>query len=544
MTVFDQALDLHRRGSLDEAAALYESAIQAEPGHFAATYHLSLLRAQQGRIEDALPLATAAVAIDAASPQALGHLGALLLSLERHWDAITCLERAVTIKPDFAQAYNNLGSALFALGRTEDAITRYRSAISVEPEYADAHNNLGSALRSLGRFDEAMEHFEHAPAARPDNAKAFGDMGVAMRELGRIDEAQTAYESALALKPRADFYRFLSDIHRFAPGDPHLATMEALMAGSELAEDERTDLHFALGKAYADTGEHRRSFEHLLQGNAQKRSTVDYDEAATLTSFATIPKVFTRQVMEAFRGLGDPSAIPVFVLGMPRSGTTLIEQILAGHPDVHAAGELSLFEDALALAFPGTGEPLSAQRLRALGAYYVKHVRKLAPEAGRITDKMPANSRLAGLINLALPNARIVYAQRNPIDNCLSCFSLLFESGQDHTYDLAELGRYYRGHAALMEHWRSVLPPGVMLDVQYEDVVADLETAARRIVAHLGLPWDEKCLEFYRVKRPVQTASAAQVRKPIYHTSVGRWRPYGNLLRPLFEALEIQPTEE
>jgi tetratricopeptide (TPR) repeat protein len=542
MTLFEEALALHKRGLLDEAATLYERAIAGEPSKFPSVYHLSLLRAQQGRTDDALRLAAEAVALDVDSPEALAHLGAVLLSSGRHADAVSVLERAVALKPGYAQAYGNLGSAMFALGRVEEAIARYRRALELEPAYADAHNNLANALHAVGRFDEAMEHFEIASSYQPGNAKVIRDMGVAMAEMGRLDEAQAAYERAIEIEPRAEFFRQLGEVRKYSHGDRHLPAMERLAKDIHALDVEsQTHLHFALGKAYADTGEHERSFRHLLAGNALRRSTEDYDEAATLASFETIPKVFTRDVMEAHRDRGDPSNVPVFILGMPRSGTTLIEQILAAHPEVYAAGERSLFEDAVADVFPGSGEALSAERLKALGARYLAGLRALAPGAQRITDKMPANFRFAGLINLALPNARIIYARRDPIDNCLSCFALLFHDGQEHTYDLAELGRYYRGHESLMDHWRAVLPPGIMLDVQYEAVVADLETQARGIVAHAGLPWNDACLAFDRVRRPVQTASAAQVRKPIYGTSVGRWKPYGHLLRPLFEALRIDP---
>jgi hypothetical protein len=239
-------------------------------------------------------------------------------------------------------------------------------------------------------------------------------------------------------------------------------------------------------------------------------------------------------------GQGDPSPVPVFILGMPRSGTTLVEQMLASHPQVHGAGELSDFTAAVAGLDGPDGVPadIGGAELRRIGARYVARVRPLAPGALRITDKMPANFRFAGLIHLALPNARIIHLRRDPVDTCLSCFSILFGGDQPHTYDLGELGRYYRAYQRLMEHWRAVLPLGVMLEVQYEALVGDFEPQARRIVAHCGLEWDDACLDFYKTQRPVHTASAVQVRRPVYQTSVGRWRPPEDLLRPLLDALD------
>ena len=264
-----------------------------------------------------------------------------------------------------------------------------------------------------------------------------------------------------------------------------------------------------------------------------------------------IRAVFTAELMHQKRDLGDPSMIPVFIVGMPRSGTTLVEQILASHPKVFGAGELSEFSKAVtslgmpngALSFPETVPGLSAEQLRQLGTSYLDAIEAAAPGAERITDKMPANFRFVGLIHLALPNARIIHMRRDPVDTCLSCFSLLFVGDLPYCYDLGELGRYYRAYQTLMEHWRQVLPAGVMLEVQYEEVVADVERQARQIVAYCGLEWDDACLAFYRTQRPIRTSSAAQVRQPIYRTSVGRWKPYRHLLQPLIKELGVELEE-
>jgi hypothetical protein len=228
---------------------------------------------------------------------------------------------------------------------------------------------------------------------------------------------------------------------------------------------------------------------------------------------------------------------------MMRSGSTLVEQILASHPQVFGAGERKDFANvvnalgASETAEEGPNRPLDGAALYRLGTAYLAAVTEGTPPAERIVDKMPANFRFVSLIHLALPNARIIHTHRDPVDTCLSCFSQLFNEKQPFTYDLGELGRYYRAYQTLMEHWRRVLPEGVMLDVRYEELVADFEPQARRIVAHCGLEWDDRCLSFYETRRPVKTASVVQVRQPIYRSSVGRWRPNSDLLRPLLEAL-------
>jgi hypothetical protein len=236
---------------------------------------------------------------------------------------------------------------------------------------------------------------------------------------------------------------------------------------------------------------------------------------------------------------------------MPRSGTTLIEQIIASHPLVHGAGELQTFNDVILtvrgpdgnpLRYPDFMPALDAAALRQIGARYVADVRKLAPSGERVTDKMPSNYYFAGFIHLALPNAKIIHSIRNPVDTCISCFSKLFTAEQNHTYDLAELGRYYKRYETLMSHWRRVLPAKTILDIRYEDVVADLEKQARRIIDYCGLPWDDRCLSFHETDRPVRTASATQVRQPIYKSAVGRWRVYEGPLEPLLRGLGIAET--
>jgi tetratricopeptide (TPR) repeat protein len=378
-------------------------------------------------------------------------------------------------------------------------------------------------------------------------------MGNVLKELGQLQDAQDAYLHALALDPDiAGVYVNLADSKTFKPGDPHLETMEALAAKTDgLSKTDRFQLDFALGKAYADIKEHNRSFKHLLAGNAGKRSTITYDEKSTFTLFDRIEAAFTRELIEAKSAGGDPARSPIFVLGMPRSGTTLVEQIIVSHPAAYGAGELQTFNDVVltvrgpdgnTIPYPEFVPAASPAALKQIGTRYLALVRELTERdrpaaAERITDKMPSNYYFAGLIHLALPNAVIIHTVRDPVDTCISCFSKLFSAEQSHTYDLGELGRYYKRYEQLMAHWRRVLPAGRILDVRYEDVVADLEGQARRIIAHCGLPWDDRCLAFHKTDRPVRTASATQVRKPIYKSAIGRWRVYEPHLGPLLEAL-------
>jgi hypothetical protein len=339
--------------------------------------------------------------------------------------------------------------------------------------------------------------------------------------------------------------------------DPHLSAMQALAENiASFGDADRMDLHFALGQALAGIGQHRQSFEHLLAGNALKRRLVPYDEAEVLGRLERIPAVFTPELMRRSEGSGDRSPVPVFIVGMPRSGSTLVEQILASHPHVYGVGEVEAFAEAgrdSGLFTPRRPFPESVPRwtedhLRALGRGYVRRLHALAAGQAvhkpmqRITDKMLSNFRYVGLIRLALPNARIIHMCRDPIDTCMSCFSIQFKA-LPFTYDLGELGRHYSAYARLMAHWQSILPPRAMLKVQYEHLVENFESEARRIITHCGLEWDDACLRFHETARPVRTASVVQVRQPIYRHAVRRWRPEAEISWPLIEGLRLDPSE-
>jgi Flp pilus assembly protein TadD len=502
------------------------------------------------RHQEAIAEFRAALALEPDYARAHAALGVELQALGRCEEAIAHYERALAIGPDDAEAQNNLGLALQALDRHREAIAHHERALAIRPGFAAAHNNLGTALQALNRHEEAIVQYRTAIASASGHAARHANLGLALQEIGRLDEACREFEKAIELAPRTGrFYRNLADCKRFTPDDPQLAAMVALAQDRDsLPEEGRRQLLFALAKAFDDLDQPERSFGCLLEGNALKRRLVGYDEPAVLGEFARIQAAFDKNLIDQKSSLGHPSAVPVFILGMPRSGTTLVEQILASHSGVFGAGELREFErvvtrlnapDGPATPFPEIVATLSAEQLYRLGTSYLQGVTPIAPMAQHVTDKMPLNFRFVGLIHLALPNARIIHVRRDPVDTCLSCFATLFTGAHRVAYELGELGRSYRAYERLMEHWREVLPRGVMLDVQYEDLVSDFELQSRRIVAHSGLEWEDACLSFYQTRRPVRTASVAQVRQPIYRRSIGRWQRYEHLLHPLLEALAI-----
>jgi tetratricopeptide (TPR) repeat protein len=514
--IFDDALRHHMAGRIGDAVARYKHVLFLQPDFADGHNNLGVALAAQGRIDDAVARYRRALSLRPDNAAAHGNLGVALAAQGRNADAVTHYGRALLLDPSQAGIHYNLGIALSAQGRIAEAVTHYQRAVTLDPNYADAHNNLGNLLEAQDNSVEAMTHYGRAIAINPRHAEAHNNVGNMFREHGKFDNALAHYGRAIAIAPanaEAHFHR--AEIKTFHRGDTDLAVLEALAGKDDLPANKAPFVHFALAKALEDCGDYERAFEHLRRGNELKRSQIHYNEPAVARNFQRIK-------YDRCEGEGNPSSVPIFVLGMPRSGSTLIEQILASHPQIQGAGERPAVWD--------TGAPYDART-------YLAGLPSLAEGKIRIVDKLPENFLRIGLIRLILPNARIIHTMRDPIDTCVSCYSKLFTSGQHFSYDMGELGRYYRRYRDLMTHWRSVLPPGDILDVAYEDVVDDLEGQARRMIDYCGLPWDDRCLSFHRTIRPVKTASAVQVRQPLFRSSLQRWRKYEDGIGPLLQEL-------
>lgn len=470
-----RGIEHHRRGQIEEAEQLYGQVLRVKPNHVAA------LRLR----------------------------GAARLEMQQPAIAAPMLQRSVELDPNDPEAHSNLGVALRILGRAEDAIACYRRAVDLKADHADALNNLADALTIVGRQDEALDAAHRALEANP-----------------RLPIA----------------YYTLSKIKRFEREDADLEAMQRLADEADALPPARTiHLWFALGKALMDIEEHDRALDCLEKGNHLKRAEIRYDLADERSQFERIQAIFDRQRLARNDG-GDPSDVPVFIVGMPRSGTTLVEQILASHPAVHGAGELRLLSALTAQEVDlGTGAvgDLSPARCTQLGRAYAVELRRRAPSAQRITDKMPVNFRGLGMIHLMLPNARIIHCRRHPADTGLSCYQTLFRGGHGWSYDLAEIGGYYGLYTRLMDHWRRAMPDRI-IEVDYEALVEHTEDESRRLVEACGLDWHDDCLRFHEIDRPVHTASNGQVRQPVYNTSVHRWKQVAHRLEPLLDALGVE----
>jgi len=545
---YTRAVRCHSAGRMDEAERLYREILDSNPYHSDSLHLLGVLALDGGDFAAALELI--GKALEAAPGHVAAHLslGNALLRAGRVADAVAAYERGVELKPDLAEGHFNLGNALQLLGQLEDAVGAYNRALQLRPDYARAYNNLGNTLRSLGRLDEALETYDLAISRRTAGFEAaLENKALLLKALGRLAESLQTTDQALELDPQSvAAWHIRTQLKQFTAADPEIEAMEAVLAvrGQKLCMEDRVRLRFALGKAWLDAGNAERAFEHLHEGNRLKRSALSYDPESTGRWMREVARTFTPDLMLRLAGAGDPTQTPLFVVGMPRSGTTLMEQILASHPDVYGAGELTLLRDLVAGACSGPeGYPqrlteLQARDLAPVGREYARRLCALAPGRRRVVDKEPLNFLYCGLIHLILPNARIVHCRRNALDTCLSCYTKPFVGELGFAYHLRELGLYYREYERLMAHWRDLLPSGCFMEVEYETLVEDLEGQGRRLVDFCGLEWHEACLSFHRTRRHVLTASAVQVREPLYRTSVGRWKSYARYLEPLLCALE------
>ena len=428
--------------------------------------------------------------------------------------------QAIALAPDQAEGYSLLGTLYTEMGR--DAEAQYQQALALEPEHTDALVGLGNLCMENGDMVRAEHLFQQAVSIDPDNIGA------------RFHLTQVKKVSA----DDANFAALVQTAKK-------LQTAEGV---DSLPSSKAISLHFALGKCYEDNKNYAQAFPHFMEGCRLKRESFEYDAVQNHQQFIDLMQMFDQSTLDRLRdarsSLKNAATTPIFVLGMPRSGTTLIEQIIASHPELYGAGELpDLMEilqydaDGKGLGFPYNLANLTSAIIPQLAAEYLSRLQQRAPGSRYITDKMPANFYAVGLIHLMLPHAKIIHVNRNPVDTCVSCFTRLFHRKQYSTYDLAELGQHYADYARLMQHWRKVLPRGAFLEVSYEDIVANLEAEARRLIAYCGLEWNDACLSFYNTNRAIRTASVMQVRQPIYTSSVERWRLYEAYLTPLLEAL-------
>ena len=543
-------------GDRDSAISAYQDALMHRERYPEAYNNVGTLLQQDGRIDEAEHALRKAVTQNPRYVEAYNNLASLHVLQGKDLDALRVLGDALKIAPSNVQTLLITARVQLRRGNLPAAEQGARAALQQEPENAEALTILGQVLHENDRYDDAIDVLAKAVESNPNNPEARNFYGVALKSVGRLDDARENILAALKMNTSMfGGYANLNDLVDFSEGvgDELFQRMDAIFQSAKNARaDVFLPLHFAYAKALDDRGEHERALEHYIIGGKMKRAQLQYNEEETFAFFDAIREAFPKEAFEDRKYGGLDDGRPVFIIGMPRSGSTLVEQILSSHPDVHGAGEVKYLSRAIGQLrdrlpslpkYPQMMSKVTSAQLDLIAKKYLDALTAGASDAKRVTDKLLTNYFFVGLIHLLYPNAKFVNTVRDPVDTCLSGFTKLFKDDMPHSYDLEELGRYYCKYRELMNHWQSVLPDGVLKTVEYEQVVADTEKEAKALIEFIGLKWDAKCLDFHNSDRPVKTASVAQVRKPIYKTAVKRWKKYGEGLQPLVDAVGAHCTK-
>jgi len=561
---FDRALALDRRNGdayynkanalaalkrRKEALRNYELALALNPRHAGAYANLLILFRELGEYDKAVECGRRSLALEPESAEVILNLAAAESARSRRDAALRWLGDLLAKWPENIPALKARAQILLDLDLIDEAradVARLKALTPRgEKEAAAREGAIAALLLAENRYEEGVAALDRAIAwSGPDQDAFRAERGVALETFGRQDEALAAFDEVLARNPlTVDALCGRARLVKFTAADPTIAAMEALLE-PESGEDyvARMQLHLALGKAHLDFDDAASAFDHFNEGNRMRRATSPYNADATERGFAAIAAAFTPSLLERLSGQGARSPAPIFILSMPRSGTTLVEQILAGHPVVQGAGEIRLLPRIVEQIgdLAANVASFDGEALKRLGEDYLSRLAAVAAGKSRVVDKFMENFVNAGLIRLILPDAKLIHVRRDPVDVCLSCYTSPLGALRNYAFDQTDLGRYCRDYLKLMEHWRAVLPASHFLEVDYEAVVDDIEGQTRRMLEFLELPWDPACLDFHRVERPVRTASVNQVRKPIYRSSSGRWRKYVDHIQPLLRALAIE----
>jgi len=566
----------HQQSEYEAATEHYQEFLEIKPNHAQAEYNLGIVLKELGRTELGIEHFKTSITIAADNVEVHKHLADAYITLQR-WEeaidtyqqvlaiqgedvgtivkignvflaaqlwthAIPRYEQALALQPDNAEVHKNLGSALHKLGKWQEALNCFEQALSLRPQYNDARREHATVLRQLGRTEEALAQLEQAIDIDPDDVAAHIDLADTLRDLGQAELAIERLEHFLSVRPKSgSVYYHISLIE---PKQELIPVVEELIRDPELRNDDVINCHFALGNFLKYRKYFDQAFGHFLKANTLYRETIRYDADENSQMVDSLIKVYSKRYFQRTRQFGSDSLLPVFILGMPRSGTTLVEQILSSHALVHGAGELGAMTSvnvsiAMQLkngsTFPECMSMIDADIADKYSARYLQDLTLNCPTAERIIDKLTENFLRIGLIKTLFPDARIIHCQRSPLDNCISLFFHYF-IGFKCSFEMTELGQYYLDYQRLMSHWQALFP-GEIFTVQYEDLVTDQEAVSRQLVDYIGLDWDERCLDFHNNERAVMTASNIQVRQPMYKDSINRWQRYEKHLQPLIEML-------
>jgi len=521
------------RGS--EADDMFKGFLERDPGRNSVS--TAIIHIQEGRTEEGQKLLRAALKEDPDNVDAMRYLASTLMTdKERLSDAEALLRRATQVAPDYADAWMMLGSALLERAKHTDAVSVFEQAVQLVPENWDAWGRLAQAHALASQPEEAARCYARAVELKPDAPMVQIGYAHTLKTLGDQRGALAAYRAAIRCKQDfGEAYWSMANLKVFKFKDEEVEAMEYQLRERNISESAQIHIRFALGKACEDRGDYDKAWHYYDTGNKQQRILLEYNQAGLETRQEKIIEVFDRQFVTDQTGNGCKDPDPIFIVGLPRSGSTLVEQILASHSMVEGTSELPIMAKIAStigryrrdgMQYPEAVKDFRKLDWRAYGEQYMEESRRhRVTDKPFFTDKLPNNFSHVGLIHLVLPNAKVINTRRHPLDSCLGAYKQLFAQGQNFTYDEVELAEYYRSYHAVMKHWHEVLP-GKVLDVHYEETVTDLEAQVRRILDHCGLPFEEQCLRFHETSRPVKTASSEQVRQPIYRDALGIWRRY------------------
>lgn len=565
--MFESARTAHRTRQLAMAEELCQQILELEPRHLPAKALLGLIAGETERLEMGIALMREVVAIDRTSWPAYNALSIMLRQAGQFEDAAEARKSANGLAPDdisglielgacysearrfhqaeevFQQVIDRepgnfaalaaMGECLYAQERKKEAADYWHRAHMCQPDTARGHFYLAQAVAVDGRTEEAVRHLEIAIELNPQVAELHVARGDYLQHLGRFTEAEASYLRALELRPIfGSAYAALARGRKLTEADrPHVETMEKHVTDRAATMADRLDLHYALGKAYDDLKAYEQAMRHYDEGNRiahefafVERPPFDPDLCRSLVD--DVIATYTKEFFADHQGYGSNSDVPVLIVGMMRSGTTLTEQIISSHSQVAAAGEQLFWMEKATEVGKNLGDDFDFTQLSKWADEYLELLRSFGPNAAKVTEKNPHNFFAIGFIHTVFPNARIIHCRRNPVDNCLSIYVTRNASSPDYAFHKGNIAFMYRQYARVMKHWAKVLPPDRFLEVQYEDMVSDHERIARRIIEFCGLPWEDACLSHERNERTVVTPSIWQVRQPVYKTSVERWRNY------------------
>ncbi len=569
----------HKAGNAEMAIQLYRKALKIDPSLEHALDELEALLYGSGRHQEAIEVWKAQMVHlpnDARAPRSLGMC---YLALGRLAEAAECFTRALELEPDNAPLYQRLGIAYQSLGKLPEAAEAFRKAVSLEPREPNLHIALAQTLVNLGDNEGAMHAYSRASELEPDSVRGNIQLAQALMTSDRLEEAETQLKKVLSMDPTALaahvlFGGLLLQLGKFEEAasalkeairlDPHhvpayffytqskklteddrqlVKDLSREEQNPELALDDRRRLHYALGKAFDDLGEYESAMKHFIQANRYAammpgREGRRFSAGKYMEAFDFATEHFSKEFFERFEILGSLDELPLIVVGMMRSGTTLVEQILSSHPQIGAGGELKFWQDRSRI-LNSLAAPPHREKLAKVADEYHELLRSLGPGKKRVTDKMPQNFMYLGPVHMIFPKARIIHCRRNPLDNALSIYFTPMRETPDFAHNRENIVFMFRQYQRLMQHWREVLPPDRFMEIDYEELVADPEPIIRKMIEFVGLDWDDACLRHDKNERAVRTPSVWQARQKVYKTSVERWRNYEPWLGALKELQDL-----